>query len=99
MIFDREERNEVVQDDTTEEKHHLLIIETVDDPHPGKNTHEITILDINDTGMGIICEFHLKVEQVVYFTDEQSQWDLPDQGLVVWTFKTDDGYRAGIKFI
>lgn len=67
--------------------------------HPtADNTHEISVLDINTAGMGIACSVALSVGQMVFFTNDQPEWNLPKLGIVMWTFQNNDGFRAGIKF-
>ena len=60
---------------------------------------EITVLDINDTGMGVTCVTPLKTGQHILFNGNQEDWELPEKGIVMWTFKASYGFRAGIKFI
>lgn len=62
------------------------------------NSHEISILDINTAGIGIACSVQLSVGQRIFFTEEHPEWDFPKHGLVMWTFRQSDGFRAGIKF-
>ena len=56
------------------------------------------VLDINNSGMGITCKTLLEVGQTITFKDNDLDWDLPAKGVVMWTFKSQDGFRAGIKF-
>lgn len=59
----------------------------------------MSVLDINDSGMGVTCDCPLKVGQTITFIEEQLEWDVPTQGIVMWTFKASAGFQAGIKFI
>lgn len=60
---------------------------------------EITVLDINDSGMGVTCLAPLKTGQHILFNSNQGGWDIPEKGIVMWTYKTSYGFRAGIKFV
>lgn len=62
------------------------------------SSHEISILDINTDGIGIVCTVQLNVGQRVFFSEGHQEWDFPKYGIIMWTFKISDGFRAGIKF-
>lgn len=74
-----------------------IIVALSDNPSP-ENSHEISILDINNAGIGIACGVQLHVGQHIFFNDGHPEWDFPQYGIVMWTFKNNDGFRAGIKF-
>ena len=59
----------------------------------------IQVLDINSNGMGISCEALLEVGQKVLFLENDFEWDLPEKGVVMWTYKDQNSFRAGIQFI
>ncbi len=65
----------------------------------GAYRREINVLDINDSGMGVISLQPLKVGQVITFDNEQGNWDLPNNGVVMWVFRASYGFRVGIKFL
>ena len=58
-----------------------------------------TILDISSTGMGIFTTCHISTGQVVNFVKDQPHWELPSQGVVVWSLKHGAGFRVGLEFI
>lgn len=60
--------------------------------------HEISILNINTNGMGIVGQVPLQVGQQIAFVENTLAITLPARGIVMWTFADDDGFRAGIKF-
>ncbi len=65
----------------------------------GAYHREINVIDINDSGMGVISLQPLKVGQQITFDNEQSGWDLPNKGVVMWVFRASYGFRVGIKFL
>ncbi len=73
-----------------------IVIEELNAPD---NQQEISILDINDSGMGITCMAPLKVGQHLLFNNQEEDWELPEKGVVMWTFKANYKLRAGIKFV
>ncbi len=95
----KRKQNELAsEDDTLTGDEPVIKVQIVETPPPN-NELEITIMDINDSGMGITCLIPLKVGQHVLFNTPQDGWDLPRKGIVMWTFKTNYRFRAGIKFI
>jgi len=98
MIKPREKRNPMLPSGESNEAYPKISVEIKDDSLPTSN-HEIMVLDINDSGMGITCDIQLKVGQRVNFLGDPMECDMPDQGVVMWTFRASDGFRAGIKFI
>ena len=58
-----------------------------------------TVVDISATGLGIAIDIMLKKDQPLQFDQTQPKWSLPEQGVVVWSFKGSAGYRAGLEFI
>ena len=58
-----------------------------------------TVVDISATGLGIAIDIMLKKDQPLQFDQTQPKWSLPEQGVVVWSFKGSDGYRAGLEFV
>lgn len=98
MVSERKKRTKLTEHDDILNSFPFIKIETRDGSSPPEQ-HEISVLDINDSGMGISCLSQLKVGQQVYFTHNQLDWDLPQSGVIMWTFKAMDGFRAGIKFL
>lgn len=74
------------------------IIVSLNEISSPEDHHEISILDINTSGIGIVCKISLLVGQHVFFNEGHPEWALPKYGIVMWTFKNSDGLRAGIKF-
>jgi len=58
-----------------------------------------TVVDISATGMGVATMEMLHKGQLIVFDRDQPNWQLPTQGLIVWTCQSHQGYRAGIEFI
>ncbi len=79
---------------------HEMIRFAIDDGTP-ETSKPFTgeIIDISATGMGISTDFTLKQNQIVQFKQNQPNWEFPKNGLVVWSYKQDNGCRAGIEFI
>jgi len=98
MLKPREERNKVAPEDGKNEDYPTVIVE-IEDTTNSAREEVLSLLDINDLGMGVTCEFHLQVGQSVKFLKNQTEWDLPEQGVVMWTFKANEGFQAGIKFL
>ena len=55
--------------------------------------------DISATGIGIIINTVLKKNHMVWFPKDQPNWQLPDKGVVVWSFKDGVNCRVGLEFI
>ncbi len=63
-----------------------------------KNRYEIQILDINNSGVSITSKTILTIGQAIHFSEDQKGWDLPESGVVMWTYNDNDEFKAGIKF-
>ncbi len=98
MILQRDKRTKLSDASDNVENYPSIMIQIQDDPSADHN-YEISVMDINDNGMGITCIVSLKVGQHITFADTQTDWDLPEKGVVMWTFMAIDGFRAGIKFL
>jgi hypothetical protein len=94
----REKRKRLVPGDDVKEEGPNIEVQIIEVPPPN-NKIIITLLDINDRGMGITCINPLKVGQHILFGSQHNNMDLPEKGVVMWTFKTNYSFRAGIKFI
>jgi len=97
LLPPRKNRTPLAQKHSEQETYPTLLVGLQENPTPDK-THEISVLDINTAGMGIACNIPLNVGQRVFFYDGQTEWDLPEHGIVMWTFQDSNGFRAGIKF-
>ncbi|MDA8418000.1 MAG: hypothetical protein M0Z90_03095 [Desulfobacteraceae bacterium] len=98
-MFPRRNRKPLGQPQPEGEVEQYPVIRVSLGGHPSAdNTHDISVLDINTAGMGIACSVALSVGQMVFFTNDQPEWNLPKLGIVMWTFQNNDGFRAGIKF-
>lgn len=97
MLPPRKNRKPLVQKHTEAETYPTIMV-ALHENHAADAIHEISVLDINSSGMGIACNMPLSVGQFVFFNDDQPEWDLPKHGVVMWTFQDSDGFRAGIKF-
>jgi len=71
----------------------------IKDDSGSTETHELSVIDINDSGMGVTCDFPLKVGHQIKFLEKEMEWNLPTFGVVMWTFKENKGFKAGIKFL
>lgn len=98
MLKARDKRSKLVPEDGSEVACPVIKIEITSESS-SKRQENISVLDINDSGMGVSCDFQLKVGHKIAFIEEQLDWQLPEHGVVMWTFKTNDGFQAGIKFI
>lgn len=98
MIFERNKRTSLKPDPNKQDDYPVIKV-NITGPSSQQERHEFSVIDINDSGVGITCTAHLKVGQAIYFIDNKLEWDLPEKGVVMWTFKAPDGFRAGIKFI
>ena len=97
MLLPRKKRHPLLQKRTEEETYPTLMVALEENSSP-KTTYEVSVVDINATGMGITSTVPLNVGQSVFFENNQPEWDLPKYGVVMWTFHDPDGMRAGIKF-
>nr|MBF0221217.1 hypothetical protein [Desulfobulbaceae bacterium] len=97
MLIQRKSRTDLTGVNEAHNEYPTIFIE-IKNESDGKTQHQTHILDINDSGMGVTCEVMLKVGQQISFSDNQTEWDLPESGIVMWTFQANDGFRAGIKF-
>ena len=69
------------------------------DEHPSSSSsHEVSILDSNGDGIGILSPTELRVGQALFLHDPPADWAFPKQGVVRWAFHDQHGFRAGIKF-
>jgi len=57
------------------------------------------VIDISATGMGIATNAKLGKDLTIQFTKDQPNWELPDLGVIVWCYRHNSIYRAGIEFI
>ncbi len=97
MIGLNKQRSQSRREISAQEQGPLLKI-LIEDPR-GAYHREINVLDINDSGMGVISLQPLKVGQEIAFDNEQDDWDLPNKGVVTWVFRASYGFRVGIKFL
>ncbi len=83
--------------------HHEIISfsvsNTTDASRETPTTITAQIIDISATGMGIATDLMLSKNQTIEFKKNQPNWELPDAGVVVWSYKQNNGCRAGIEFI
>jgi len=91
-------KNRIALDKDQEAATFPTITVTISDNGGAAESHEVAILDINNAGIGIICNVQLCVGQQIFFTNGHAEWDFPQSGTVMWTFSNNDGIRAGIKF-
>ena len=99
MFLKRDKRVDPRKPDGADENFPALEAEIEGENSQSDGTLRFSVVDINDNGMGITCSQQLKVGQALNFTSEGQDWDLPARGVVMWTFKASDGFRAGIKFL
>jgi len=97
MRLPRKERQSLEQSDHDGEQFPSITVAIEGENNP-ENYQQISVLDINDSGMGITCEHPLKVGQTIKFIGDKLDFDVPEQGTVMWTFKADSNFQAGIKF-
>jgi len=69
------------------------------DPKKNRQTVIAKVMDISATGMGIASNLKLSKNQFINFDQNQPNWQLPEKGIVVWSYKHDSNYRAGLEFI
>lgn len=55
--------------------------------------------DISSTGIGIIIPTILKKGHIILFAKNQEKWQLPDKGVVIWSFKNGSNYKVGLEFL
>ena len=98
MMLQRDKRTRQRQQADGGGEYPTVRVEILHDELPAVQ-QEISVVDINDNGMGIACLVPLKVGQQIVFAGNQQNWELPERGVVMWTFKASNGFRAGIKFL
>ena len=98
MTTKRNKRTKLAKLSENNKSYPTIKIEIEGNPPPNRY-HEMSVMDINENGMGITCLAPLKVGQHIIFTDNNHEWELPEKGVVMWTFNNNEGFRAGIKFI
>ena len=98
MLQPRKTRKKLAADSIGEGGYPLILIE-LDDASGTTKTYEMAVMDINDSGMKVSCDLQLSVGQTIALSGNQMAWDLPDQGVVMWTFKANEEFQAGIKFL
>lgn len=50
-------------------------------------------------GLGICTDFPLRPGKKISFINKQEDLHLLDNGIVMWTTESHEGYQAGIKFV
>jgi len=94
MFQDIENRSE-----EREECNAVVTFLTQETPGEEHRPVEAQVIDISPTGMGVSTTVALKQKQEILFPKNQENWQLPEKGLVVWSFKQGNNFRAGIEFI
>ena len=97
MLRPRKKRPSLLRKQSKGGSYPTLVVALEENLSPD-SVYEIAVLDLNTAGMGIAIAVPLTVGRYIFFDDNQPGWDLPKRGVVVWTFKDNDGFRAGIKF-
>lgn len=97
MLQPRKKREPLLRKHSEEDPYPTLMVSLDENPSPN-SFYEISILDINVTGMGITSPVPLTIGQPLFFGANRHEWGLPPSGIVMWTFQDNDGHRAGIKF-
>lgn len=100
MTIQRENRTILAECSDAEKEHPVINVQVRSENHPdpANTTVPIQVLDINSNGMGITCKTLLEVGQKVLFLKNDLDWDLPEKGVVMWTYKDQHNFRAGIEF-
>lgn len=62
------------------------------------STLHARVVDVSESGVGLFSETPIKVGQVIKFLQRRRKTDFPAQGVIVWTMKKADGFRAGVMF-
>ena len=57
------------------------------------------LTDLSETGVGLSTDLPLKPGLLIKFAKKKTDGKLPDVGIVMWTVKSPDGYKAGVKFV
>lgn len=57
------------------------------------------IVDLSLGGFGLVTDVSLETGQRVRVLDRDMGWELPENGIVVWTTESPEGCRAGVMFI
>lgn len=57
------------------------------------------IVDLSVGGFGLLTDASLEPGQRVRVLDKEKGWELPENGIVVWTTESPEGCRAGVKFL
>lgn len=59
----------------------------------------VEIVDLSVGGFGLLTDVSLEPGQRVRVLDKDRGWELPENGIIVWTTESPEGCRAGVKFI
>lgn len=97
MLFNRAGRTDLAVEDEESFNYPKILVEFAPEGERAAR-HEISILNINTKGMGVLGPIPLQVGQQIAFVENTHAITLPASGIVMWTFADDDGFRAGIKF-
>lgn len=57
------------------------------------------IVDLSVGGFGLLTDVSLEPGQRVKVLDRDMGWELPENGIIVWTTESPEGCRAGVKFL
>lgn len=63
------------------------------------DTAEAEVFDISETGFGLLTQDSLKPGHLIKVMEKDSNLQLSDTGVVMWTTESAEGFKAGIKFI
>jgi hypothetical protein len=67
--------------------------EPVPRPHESRMTG--TLIDISRNGIGFLTDVPLKPGNVLKFDN----FDVCNSGIVMWTLKSENNYRVGVRFV
>ncbi len=57
------------------------------------------LTDFSETGLGLSTDLPLKPGLLIKFKKKKTVEKLPEVGVVMWTVKSPEGYKAGVKFV
>ncbi|MCB2183798.1 MAG: PilZ domain-containing protein [Desulfobulbaceae bacterium] len=62
------------------------------------NVMAAQLLNISQTGMGVVTEHELSLGQMVSVTNGLNS-EMPKKAVVMWSTSFDGGFRSGLKFV
>ena len=65
----------------------------------GHSRRTAVVTDVSQSGVGLCTEEPLELGQRLKFLNTKEHADFSENGQVIWTAESQDGFRIGVKFV